>query len=181
MNASAARARSRSDISADQVATNRNLEEAIAAGEFRQDLYYRLNVVSLEMPPLRNRPEDIPLLAHYFAVKYGEKCNRRISGIAAAARARLLGYDWPGNVRELENAIERAIVLRHDRTDSGLKTCRSLILESEPLATAPVNEVSHEAVAQTKKQIILSAMQQAKGVTPKPQSCSACIQTICTA
>ena len=142
-------------------ATNRNLEEAIAAGEFRQDLYYRLNVVSLEMPPLRNRPEDIPLLAHYFAVKYGEKCNRRISGIAAAARARLLGYDWPGNVRELENAIERAIVLGTTEQIL-LEDLPESILESEPLAPAPGTKY-HEAVAQTKKQIILSAMQQAKG------------------
>ncbi len=142
-------------------ATNRDLDEAIAAGQFRQDLYYRLNVVGLEMPPLRNRQEDIPLLAHYFAVKYGEKCNRRINGIAAAARARLLSYDWPGNVRELENAIERAIVLGTTEQIL-LEDLPESILESEPPATAPGTEY-HEAVAQTKKQIILSAMQQAKG------------------
>ena len=92
-------------------ATNRNLEEAVANGTFRQDLYYRLNVVSLEMPPLRERPEDISLLANYFAAKYAKKCNRRVMGISAEAQARLIAYDWPGNVRELENAIERAVVL----------------------------------------------------------------------
>src|SRR4029453_3681840 len=81
-------------------ATNKNLEESIANGTFRQDLYYRLNVVNLEMPALRERPEDIPLLSNYFAAKYAERCNRRIKGIAAAAQARLVGYDWPGNVRE---------------------------------------------------------------------------------
>ncbi len=92
-------------------ATNKNLEQAVAGGTFRQDLYYRLNVVGLEMPPLRDRQEDIPLLANYFAARYGEKCNRRITGISAEAQARLRSYDWPGNVRELENAIERAVVL----------------------------------------------------------------------
>ena len=142
-------------------ATNKNLEECISQGTFRQDLYYRLNVVSLEMPPLRERHEDIPLLAHYFAAKYAEKCNRKISGISAEAQARLVGYDWPGNVRELENAIERAVVL--GATDRILlEDLPESVLESEPAATAPGTKY-HEAVAQTKKQIILSAMQQAKG------------------
>lgn len=142
-------------------ATNKNLEDAVSNGTFRQDLYYRLNVVSLEMPPLRNRQEDIPLLATYFAAKYGEKCNRRITGISAEAQARLLGYDWPGNVRELENAIERAVVL--GSTDRILlEDLPESVLESEPPATAPGTKY-HEAVAQTKKEIILSAMQQAKG------------------
>jgi Nif-specific regulatory protein len=142
-------------------ATNKNLEDAVAAGTFRQDLYYRLNVVGLEMPPLRERQEDIPLLANYFAAKYGEKCNRRITGISAEAQARLHGYDWPGNVRELENAIERAVVL--GSTDRILlEDLPESILESEPAATTPGTKY-HEAVAQTKKQIILNAMQQAKG------------------
>jgi Nif-specific regulatory protein len=142
-------------------ATNKNLEDAVAAGTFRQDLYYRLNVVGLEMPALRERQEDIPLLANYFAAKYAEKCNRRITGISAEAQARLLGYDWPGNVRELENAIERAVVL--GSTDRILlEDLPESVLESEPAATAPGTKY-HEAVAQTKKQIILNAMQQAKG------------------
>jgi Nif-specific regulatory protein len=142
-------------------ATNKNLEDAVEAGTFRQDLYYRLNVVGLQMPPLRERQEDIPLLANYFAAKYAEKCNRRITGISAEAQARLLGYDWPGNVRELENAIERAVVL--GSTDRILlEDLPESVLESEPAATAPGTKY-HEAVAQTKKQIILNAMQQAKG------------------
>jgi Nif-specific regulatory protein len=142
-------------------ATNKNLEESIANGTFRQDLYYRLNVVNLEMPPLRERPEDIPLLANYFAAKYAERCNRRIIGIAAEAQARLAGYYWPGNVRELENAIERAVVL--GATDRILlEDLPESILESDPAATAPGTKY-HEAVAETKRQIILSAMQQAKG------------------
>jgi len=142
-------------------ATNKNLEESIANGGFRQDLYYRLNVVNLEMPPLRERPEDIPLLANYFAAKYAERCNRRIIGIAADAQARLASYYWPGNVRELENAIERAVVL--GATDRILlEDLPESILESEPPATAPGTKY-HEAVAETKRQIIRSAMQQAKG------------------
>jgi Nif-specific regulatory protein len=142
-------------------ATNKNLEESIANGTFRQDLYYRLNVVNLEMPPLRERPEDIPLLANYFAAKYAERCNRRIIGIAAEAQARLASYYWPGNVRELENAVERAVVL--GATDRILlEDLPESILESEPAAAAPGTKY-HEAVAETKRQIILSAMQQAKG------------------
>jgi Nif-specific regulatory protein len=92
-------------------ATNKNLDDAMASGEFRHDLYYRLNVVSLDMPPLRERREDIMLLAYYFAQKYSAKCNRKLKGISPEARESLVAYDWPGNVRELENAIERAVVL----------------------------------------------------------------------
>ena len=142
-------------------ATNKDLEAAVSQGTFRQDLYYRLNVVSLEMPPLRDRLADIPLLANYFAAKYGKKCNRRITGISMEAQARLVGYDWPGNVRELENAIERAVVL--GATERILpEDLPESVLESEAPATAPGTKY-HEAVAETKKQIILSAMQQAKG------------------
>jgi two-component system response regulator HydG len=92
-------------------ATNKNLEEAMARSEFRHDLYYRLNVVSIEMPPLRERREDILLLATYFVEKYRTMCNRKLKGISPEARTQLLAYDWPGNVRELENTIERAVVL----------------------------------------------------------------------
>lgn len=142
-------------------ASNRNLEEAVAQGTFRQDLYYRLNVVSLEMPPLRARLEDIPLLANYFAAKYAKKCNKRVTGVSPEAQARLVGYDWPGNVRELENAIERAVVL--GATERILvEDLPESVLEAEPPATVPGTKY-HEAVAQTKKQIILSAMQQTKG------------------
>jgi transcriptional regulator with PAS, ATPase and Fis domain len=89
-------------------ATNRDLEEAITQGTFRRDLYYRLNVVALAIPPLRERLDDIPLLAHR---RHAARARRRVSGITPAALACLSAYDWPGNVRELENAIERAIVL----------------------------------------------------------------------
>jgi Nif-specific regulatory protein len=142
-------------------ATNKNLEESISNGAFRQDLYYRLNVVNLEMPPLRERQDDIPLLANYFAAKYADKCNRRIIGVSPEAQARLVTYDWPGNVRELENAIERAVVL--GTTDRILpEDLPEAVLESEARTAEPATKY-HEAVAQTKKQIILSAIEQAKG------------------
>jgi len=142
-------------------ATNRNLEDMIIQGLFRQDLFYRLNVLQLEMPPLRQRLEDIPLLAKYFAVRYGEKCNRRIKGISLEAQKRLLSYDWPGNVRELENAIERAVVL--GTTDLILlEDLPEAILETETRTMAAPTKY-HEAVADTKKQIILQAMDQTKG------------------
>lgn len=141
-------------------ATNKNLEEAIESGEFRQDLYYRLNVVSLEMPSLRERREDIMLLANYFADKYATKCNRKLLGFSSEARECLTAYDWPGNVRELENAIERSIVL--GTTDLILpEDLPEAVLESELSPTSTLRY--HEAVTQKKKQIILDAMAQANG------------------
>ena len=92
-------------------ATNCNLEEAIAQGTFRKDLYFRLNVVTLTIPPLRERRSDVPLLATYFVRHHAARCQRTVKGISPAARALLARYDWPGNVRELSNAIERAVVL----------------------------------------------------------------------
>jgi len=144
-------------------ATNRDLEQAIAAGVFRQDLYYRLNVVQLEMPALRDRREDIPLLSNYFAVKHGEKCNRRVMGISPEAQGRLLSYDWPGNVRELENAIERAVVL--GSTELLLpEDLPEAVLEKETSSSpVTVGTSYHDAVTRTKKEIILDAMDQTKG------------------
>jgi transcriptional regulator with PAS, ATPase and Fis domain len=92
-------------------ATNRQLEAAAARNEFRQDLYYRLKVVTITTPPLRDRPEDIPLLARHFVEKYRKETGRVVRGISRDAETMLMNYDWPGNVRELQNAIERAIVL----------------------------------------------------------------------
>ena len=92
-------------------ATNRDLAQAIRDGTFREDLYYRLNVVSLTMPPLRERRDDLALLSAYFVRQHAARCKRVVKGISLEARALLKAYDWPGNVRELSNAIERAIVL----------------------------------------------------------------------
>ena len=141
-------------------ATNKNLEEAIEAGQFRHDLYYRLNVVSLEMPALRDRREDIMLLANYFADKYSTKCNRKLKGFSAEARSFLMAYDWPGNVRELENAIERAVVL--GPTDLILpEDLPEAVVEAQLSPSLTVRY--HEAVMQAKKQIILDAIEQGNG------------------
>ncbi|HFQ89499.1 MAG TPA: sigma-54-dependent Fis family transcriptional regulator [Desulfobulbus sp.] len=92
-------------------ATNRNLEEEVAAGRFREDLYYRLNVVVLEVPPLRERQGDIPLLAEYFFRNFARRNNRQVAGITPECMDVLNRYPWPGNVRELENSIERGVIL----------------------------------------------------------------------
>ncbi|HEX5887565.1 MAG TPA: sigma 54-interacting transcriptional regulator [Pyrinomonadaceae bacterium] len=141
-------------------ATNKNLDDAMAAGQFRHDLFYRLNVVSLEMPALRERREDIMLLASYFAEKYGAMCNRKLKGISRDARASLVAYDWPGNVRELENTIERAVVLGTTEWILPEDLPEALLETVDVVAT---RTTYHEAVAKSKKQIIANAMDQAKG------------------
>ncbi len=100
-------------------ATNRDIEKAIREGKFREDLYYRLNVVSLVIPPLRDRKEDIPVLLGHFIAKYGKENKKLISGISAEARDLLMRYSYPGNVRELENIIERAVVLSRKEIITG--------------------------------------------------------------
>jgi DNA-binding NtrC family response regulator len=92
-------------------ATNRDLEEAISKGQFREDLYYRLNVFPLNTPPLRERAEDIEPLAEHFVRRYAKSFGKKLGGLADDALDKLLGYPWPGNVRELENVIERACIL----------------------------------------------------------------------
>ena len=142
-------------------ATNRNLEDAVRQGVFRRDLYYRLNVVSKSMPPLRERRQDIPLLANHFIRKYAAKAGRRVLGISQQAEACLLNYDWPGNVRELENAIEHAIVL--GSTDTVLaEDLPESVLEAMPSAGAPPSQF-HAAVRDTKKQLICAAVAHAQG------------------
>jgi len=92
-------------------ATNRNLEELVKNGEFREDLYYRLNVVTITIPPLRDRKEDIPLLVSYFVAKYSKKYNKSAQGADKEALEMFMDYDWPGNVRELENVIARGVIV----------------------------------------------------------------------
>jgi two-component system response regulator PilR (NtrC family) len=92
-------------------ATNRDLQEEVKAGRFREDLYYRLNVIEIPLPPLRERRDDIPLLVAHFVEKYARELSREVRGASDAAMQRILAYDFPGNVRELENVIERAVAL----------------------------------------------------------------------
>jgi transcriptional regulator with PAS, ATPase and Fis domain len=142
-------------------ATNRDLSQQVRAGSFREDLFYRLNVVSLTMPPLRARPDDIPLLAEHFAQKYGQQCKRRIRGLSAEARALLLAYDWPGNIRELQNAIERAVVL--GSSDVILpEDLPDALLEAPAVRDTGLPRY-HAAVKDLKKDLIVKAVQQTHG------------------
>ena len=97
-------------------ATAKNLEDEVSNGTFRQDLYYRLNVMTIKLPPLRERTEDIPLLCNRFIGQFNQLLDKKIAGLAPEAMSRLLEYSWPGNVRELENSIERAMVIADDAT-----------------------------------------------------------------
>jgi two-component system response regulator HydG len=97
-------------------ATNQDLRLAVKEGRFREDLYYRLNVIALRVPPLRERRDDIPLLAEHFLRLYCERNSRQLSGFTRPAAEALMRYEWPGNVRELENTIERAVVLSRGAT-----------------------------------------------------------------
>ncbi|MBV9923483.1 MAG: sigma 54-interacting transcriptional regulator [Acidobacteria bacterium] len=149
-------------------ATNRDLEEAVRKGGFRQDLYYRLNVVSFEMPALRDRREDIPLLASYFVAKYAAKFKRRVTGLSPEARACLVNYDWPGNVRELENAVERAVVL--GSTERVLpEDLPETVLDAAPDPSAQGPDAAqpfpryHDALRESKRQLILRALEQSAG------------------
>ena len=140
-------------------ATNKNLEQAIKAGDFRQDLYYRLNVVSVALPPLREHREDIPALALHFANKFAAKSKRGFRGISPEVRSLLMQYSWPGNVRELENAIEHAIVL--GLTDEILpEDLPEAMLEEQ---SSEMAALYHNTLHQTKKQLVITAMNDAKG------------------
>ena len=142
-------------------ATNRDLEEEVKKGGFREDLFYRLNVVALRMPALRERREDIPLLASYFTSKFSQRSNRPVLGVSPQARACLTSYDWPGNVRELENAIERAVVL--GSSDLILpEDLPEAVLEKTGSAGATMTAF-HDALRESKKQLILNAFEQAQG------------------
>jgi transcriptional regulator with GAF, ATPase, and Fis domain len=143
-------------------ATNRDLAVAVKAGTFRQDLYYRLNVVSITLPSLRDRRDDIPLLANYFAVKFSAKCKRRVSGISPEAQRCLQQYDWPGNIRELENTIERAIVLGSSERIV-LEDMPESMLEQSVLTSEATPSSFQAAVLQVKKQLIIKAVKEAGG------------------
>ncbi len=148
-------------------ATHRDLEAAIRAGTFREDLFYRLNVISCILPPLRERREDVPLLASHFAARFGTRLGRRVAGFTPEARALLQRYAWPGNVRELSNAVERAIVLGEDdliRPEDLPET----ILEAPPGGTGkiPVTRF-HETINETKKRLIVTAVRAAGGNVTK--------------
>ena len=142
-------------------ATNRDLNDAVRTGQFRQDLYYRLAVVKITMPTLRDRKEDIPMLTRHFVQKYAKRCKVKAKPVSREAMACMVNYDWPGNVRELENAIERALVLG---------SSDMLLPEDLPeslLEHVPVAELSeakyHASIKELKKHLIMDAVEQTRG------------------
>lgn len=143
-------------------ATNRDLAAAVKSGTFRQDLYYRLNVISVILPPLRDRREDIPPLASYFASKFSAKCKRRVLGISPEAESCLMRYDWPGNIRELENTIERAVVLGSSDLILPEDLPESLF-EAQASSMVPSGTSYHLTVVELKKQLIIKAIKEAGG------------------
>jgi two-component system NtrC family response regulator len=144
-------------------ATNKDLESAMRAGTFREDLYYRLNVVTIQIPPLRDRREDIPLLLDHFLRKFAEKNRRNVTGLTVAARDALLKYDYPGNVRELENIVERSVLL-----------CRGQVIDMTDLpatvrpgqrsAADPLPKDLPGVLAEIERQAIQSALDRSGGV-----------------
>jgi transcriptional regulator with PAS, ATPase and Fis domain len=137
-------------------ATNKDLQKAVQAGTFRDDLFYRLSVVPITLPPLRERRSDIPPLANYFLKKYNQKRKKNVYAISTQAMRALVEHDWPGNVRELENAIERAVVLTENDTIEpsdllyyGLNA--STIPESDTDKPRRLVDVEKEHIARTLK------------------------------
>ncbi len=155
-------------------ATNRNLEEMVAAGTFRQDLYYRLNVIQIKTPSLRDRKEDIPLLAQHFLKKYTDRMNKNISGISAETMEILKAYNYPGNVRELENLIERTVALESGstilpeslpplvQTANGRK-----MVSSNEIEVGPEGVDLDKILGQIEKEVIIKAIHTANGIKKK--------------
>ena len=142
-------------------ATNCNLEQAVREGKFRQDLYYRLAVLKVTMPALRERRDDIPMLARHFVQKYAKRCKVKPRPVSREALSCLVNYEWPGNVRELENAIEHALVL--GSTDMILpEDLPESLLERAP-APEMIEAKYHAALKGLKKQLILDAVEQTQG------------------
>ena len=152
-------------------ATNKDPEKAVAAGEFREDLFYRLSVIPLHVPSLRDRREDIPLLARYFLERFRNSMNKNIGGISPEAMRRLESYDWPGNVRELENTIERAVALETgaeispgvlpDRVVGSLGGPSGLLVEPQ----FPPEGIDFErVVCETEKRYLHAALEKSDGV-----------------
>ncbi len=143
-------------------ATNRDLQELMRKGEFRQDLYYRLNVIPIEVPPLRERKDDIPLLITHFLTKFNEQFNKNIDSIDDEAMQCLQEYDWPGNIRELENLVERAVVLNK----TGRLTLKDfppyIVQKQEPAMEVEIDsdQSLNDLVDNFEKQIIMKALRE---------------------
>ena len=148
-------------------ATNADLEELIKQNKFRQDLFYRLNVIKIELPPLRERKEDIPILIKHFLDIYSKENKKEIEGITEDVMEILINYDWPGNIRELENLIERAIVLTKSKFITR-KTLPPFLLsahEDSIILSSPNNELDlKEYIQIQQKKAIIRALKKTKGI-----------------
>ena len=152
-------------------ATNKNLEEEVKQGKFREDLFYRLNVVKLSLPPLRERAGDVELLTQYFVPEFSKRVKRPVSGISQEALAILKRHDWPGNIRELANTIERAVVLGSTELIIPEDLPEMLVEARRPSRASGAAPTSyHDAVAAKKKELILDAVSRRTAVLPKREN-----------
>jgi two-component system response regulator PilR (NtrC family) len=154
-------------------ATNKDLEEAVKEKRFREDLFYRLNVIQIKLPPLRDRKEDIQILATHFLKKYSEELNKNILGISPDAHQILLNYDYPGNVRELQNIIERAVALESSQ-ELTLNNLSSYLSEQPLLKKGAIDvEIPSEGIDLEKmvedleRTLLLKALDRTKGIKKK--------------
>jgi DNA-binding NtrC family response regulator len=148
-------------------ATNKNLEEEIKMGRFREDLYYRLNVINLELPPLRDRREDIGLLTDSFLLKYATKNKKDIKGFSAQSARILNNYDWPGNVRELENAVERAVVMARNEFVEPDNLPSNISQSLKKVRKDTFRIPSGTTMKEIEKKVILDALQTTHGSKSK--------------
>jgi two-component system response regulator HydG len=142
-------------------ATNRNLEEEVKNGSFREDLYYRLNVVTIEVPPLRDRPGDISLLVEHFVGRFAEKNRRRVDGVTSSCMELLSSYQWPGNVRELENAIERGVILM--RGEQLSEKSLPLQLQKHRAEIGSDSRLRPETLHEAEKSLIMQTLKETGG------------------
>jgi transcriptional regulator with PAS, ATPase and Fis domain len=150
-------------------ATNRDLKAAIEAGTFRRDLFYRLNVFPIQMPPLRERKEDIPILVEYFIDRYASKAGKKIRGIDRQALDLLRSYPWPGNIRELQNVIERSIILCETET---LWIDESWLVR-ESLQTQPAGRPLSDELVTHEIEMIEAALTESRGRVSGPKGAAA--------
>jgi two-component system response regulator PilR (NtrC family) len=147
-------------------ATNEEIKKLVDGGRFRDDLYYRLNVLSVTLPPLRDRLDDLPLLVAHFLERYNKENRKEVAGIAPEALERFLGYPWPGNVRELENVVERGVVLARGR-EIGLEALPAELQAGAAVPSAvalPEGVGLSEALSRYERQLIEAALRRAGGV-----------------
>jgi transcriptional regulator with GAF, ATPase, and Fis domain len=150
-------------------ATNRDLQEAVNAGAFRRDLYYRLNVFPMEVPPLRDRVDDIPLLVEYFIARYARKVGKKIRSIQKKTLDLLQSYSWPGNVRELQNVIERSLIVCETENFSVDESWLSI----KPAQTRPASQPLARVSVEQEKSLIEKALAKTEGKVSGPSGAAA--------